>query len=322
MLHLRLQGQAGRDEGQACATPDDDATAETMPPECGEVRCAQCRIRHLCVASGLEVGPPDAVNRAVQGWRLVRQGERLYRSGDLFHSLYAIRTGSFKTVVLPERGKEYIAGFYMAGDAIGLDGISQDIYRCDAVALEDSVVCVMPFQALEMLCRETGALQRGLHRIFSAEILRASRQMFVLGSLSAEQRVAAFLLDMAARQRERGYSGTSFVLRMTREDIGSFLGLTLETVSRALSRFQHQQLILVRGKAIQLLDPDGLEMRPRRARHGYGGACPAPRDAGRTRLRGTPSGLPGASQVAFGDSQAGRCVLAMSGSARRSVCAK
>lgn len=264
------------------------------------------------------------MNRVVQGWRLVRQGERLYRSGDAFHCLYVIRTGSFKTVVLPLRGKEYISGFYMAGDSIGLDGIYQDAYRCDAVALEDSAVCLMPFPMLAALCRETESLQRGLHKLFSAEILRASQQMFLLGSLSAEQRVTAFLLGISERYRERGYSATSFVLRMTREDIGSFLGLTLETVSRALSRFQQERLISVHGRSIQLLDLGGLEMRQSAPRLGGGvSLARSGRATGKTAgYAGRKRPVHDAPQVVLGDSQAGRCVRAMSGSASRSVCAK
>ncbi|MBP0630766.1 MULTISPECIES: fumarate/nitrate reduction transcriptional regulator Fnr [unclassified Cupriavidus] len=224
-------------------------------------RCTSCMMRNICMAASLEAGEMARLDTVVQGWRSVKQGERLYRAGDPFRSLYAIRAGSFKTVVSPERGKETISGFYMAGDSIGMDGVCQESHNCDAIALEDSVVCVIPFHLLEALCREIKPLQRQLHKMFSAEIVRESRQMTLLSNMSAEQRVAAFLLNVSARYRERGYSATSFVLRMTREDIGSFLGVTLETVSRTLSKFQQEGLLTVQGKSIELINLDALDAR-------------------------------------------------------------
>jgi CRP/FNR family transcriptional regulator len=218
-------------------------------------------MRHICMAASLEADDVERLDRVMQGWRTIRQGERLFRAGDPFRSLYAVRAGSFKTVVTPERGKEQISGFYMAGDAIGMDGICEETHTSDAIALEDSVVCVIPYHLLEALCREIKPLQRQLHRMLSAEIVREASQMMLLGNMSAEQRVANFLLSISARHRERGYSATSFVLRMTREDIGSYLGVTLETVSRTLSKFQQEGLLAVRGKSVELLNLDALDAR-------------------------------------------------------------
>ncbi|QBY55780.1 fumarate/nitrate reduction transcriptional regulator Fnr [Cupriavidus oxalaticus] len=224
-------------------------------------RCANCMMRHICMAASLEADDVERLDRVMQGWRTIRQGERLFRAGDPFRSLYAVRAGSFKTMVTPERGKEQISGFYMAGDAIGMDGICEETHTSDAIALEDSVVCVIPYHLLEALCREIKPLQRQLHRMLSAEIVREASQMMLLGNMSAEQRVANFLLSISARHRERGYSATSFVLRMTREDIGSYLGVTLETVSRTLSKFQQEGLLAVRGKSVELLNLDALDAR-------------------------------------------------------------
>ncbi|MBB3010057.1 CRP/FNR family transcriptional regulator [Cupriavidus alkaliphilus] len=224
-------------------------------------RCASCMMRHICMAASLEADDVERLDRVMQGWRTVRHNERLFRAGDPFRSLYAVRAGSFKTVVMPERGKEHISGFFMAGDAIGMDGICDETHTCDAIALEDSVVCVLPYHLLEALCREIKPLQRQFHRMLSAEIVREANQMMLLGNMSAEQRVANFLLGISARHRARGYSATSFVLRMTREDIGSYLGVTLETVSRTLSKFQHEGLLAVQGKSLELLNLDALDAR-------------------------------------------------------------
>jgi CRP/FNR family transcriptional regulator, anaerobic regulatory protein len=155
-------------------------------------------------------------------------------------------------------GREQVTGLRLAGDPLGLDGISADNHTSSAVALEDSSVCIVPYTALKHLCRETGAMQDRLHRLMSEQLYRESAQMMVLGSLSADERVAAFLLDVSDRNGQRGYSHTEFNLRMTRDDMGSYLGMTLETVSRTLSRFQKRGLIETQGKLIRILDLDGL----------------------------------------------------------------
>lgn len=256
MLQLRKQAEM---KGAARSLVDSARSAPIWQARIQDrPQCERCTARNMCMAAGLSATEAARMSQTVQSWRHVRQGDCLYRAGDPFSCVYTIRAGSFKTVFLPAWGKAYISGFYMTGDTLGMDGVCQESYRCDAVALEDSVVCVLSFQLLEALCREIKSLQHGLHRMFSAEIVRESQQMMLLGNMSAEQRVATFLLSVAERHRERGYSGTSFVLRMTREDIGSFLGLTLETVSRAMSAFQHDGLLAVRGKSIELLNPDAL----------------------------------------------------------------
>ena len=181
-----------------------------------------------------------------------QRGDYLYRSGTKFQSLYAIRTGFFKTQVLHEDGREQVTGFQMAGEIIGMDAISSDAHACDAIALEDSEVCEIPFSLLEDLSRKLPSLQRHLHRILSREIVRDQGIMMLLGSMRAEERLAAFLLNLSQRFATRGYSPTSFHLRMTRQEIGSYLGMKLETVSRTLSQFQGAGLISIRNKSVEL----------------------------------------------------------------------
>jgi CRP/FNR family transcriptional regulator len=146
----------------------------------------------------------------------------------------------------------------MAGELIGLDGIGTDRHTCDAVALEDSQVCVIPYQLLEDLSRELSDLQRHFHRIMSREIVRDHGVMLLLGSMRAEERLAAFLLNLTQRLRTRGFSAHSLILRMTREEIGSYLGLKLETVSRAFSRFQDEGILQVKQRHIEVLNPEAL----------------------------------------------------------------
>ena len=183
-----------------------------------------------------------------------KRGDYLYRSGDRFQSLYAIFNGSFKTQVLHEDGREQVTGFQMIGEIIGLDAISTDRHTCDAVALEDSEVCDLPFAKLEALSREMPRLQRHLHKIMSREIVRDQGIMLLLGSMRAEERLAAFLLNLSQRFSARGCSATSFQLRMSRQEIGSYLGLKLETVSRAFSHFQEAGLICIKVRSVEILD--------------------------------------------------------------------
>ena len=191
--------------------------------------------------------------------RTLVRGDALFRVGDVFSSLYAVRTGFFKTCVSSEDGRDQVTGFQMAGELIGLDGIGTDHHTCDAVALEDSQVCVIPYHQLEYLSRELSDLQHHFHRIMSREIVRDHGVMLLLGSMRAEERLAAFLLNLTQRLRMRGFSASSLVLRMTREEIGSYLGLKLETVSRAFSRFQEDGILSVKQRQIEVLDPAALQ---------------------------------------------------------------
>ena len=147
----------------------------------------------------------------------------------------------------------------MLGDMIGLDGIVAERHGCQAIALEDSEVCVLPLERIEDVARAVPLLRHNLLRLMSKEIARDQNVMLLLGSMRADERLAVFLLSLAERYKQRGYSSTEFVLRMTREEIGSFLGLKLETVSRLFSRFQDEGLIQVQGRAVKLLDPVALK---------------------------------------------------------------
>ncbi|MCX7163470.1 MAG: helix-turn-helix domain-containing protein, partial [Rhodocyclales bacterium] len=147
-----------------------------------------------------------------------------------------------------------VTGFQMAGEILGMDGISTEVHACNAVALEDSEVCLIPFTELENLSSEIRTLQHHLHKVMSREIVRDHGVMMLLGTMRAEERLAAFLLNLSQRFTARGYSPAEFHLRMTREEIGSYLGLKLETVSRAFSRFQDEGLISVQQKHIRILD--------------------------------------------------------------------
>ncbi|WP_404935531.1 fumarate/nitrate reduction transcriptional regulator Fnr [Paraburkholderia sp. DHOC27] len=222
-------------------------------------RCSSCAMRQLCMPQGLSPDELPKLEALICTARPVRRGEALYRSGDSFDHLYAVRSGSLKTTMAHRDGREQVTGLRLAGEALGLDGISVDKHACSATALEDSTVCIIPYPALKKLCREIGSMQERLHKLMGEQIVREAAQMMVLGSLSADERVAAFLLDVSERNAARGYSSAEFNLRMTREDMGSYLGTTLETVSRTLSRFQKRGLIDTQGKLIRIIDLEGLK---------------------------------------------------------------
>ena len=220
--------------------------------------CAACNVRELCLPAGLDPVAVNAVDQIINRRRAVARGEYLFRNKAPLQSLYAIRAGFMKSSVLHEDGCEQVAGFHMAGDLMGLDAIGGGGHVGDAVALDDSEVCEIPLDALEQLSREIPPLQQHFHRILSREIVHHHGMMLLLGSMRAEGRLAAFLLNLSRRHGARGYSSSEFVLRMTRAEIGSFLGLKLETVSRALSRFAQGNLIEIAQKHVRILDADGL----------------------------------------------------------------
>ncbi len=220
--------------------------------------CSNCNLRELCLPLGLSANELEELDTLVEVRRGVSRGEALFRAGDAFTSLYAVRTGFFKTSVGSEDGREQVTGFQMAGELLGLDGISLERHACDAIALEDSQVCVIPFQDLEELAIRFSELQRQFHKIMSREIVRDQGVMLLLGSMRAEERLAAFLLNLTQRLHARGFSASSLVLRMTRNEIGSYLGLKLETVSRSFSKFHEDGLLEVKQRQIRVLDEAGL----------------------------------------------------------------
>lgn len=230
-----------------------------MKPENIKVACSNCNLRELCMPVGLEPSELHRIDELVATRRKVKRRDTLFRNGERFSSLYAIRTGVFKTRVTSEDGRDQVTGFQMAGEIIGLDGIVNDQHTCDAVALEDSEVCVMPFDRIEELSREVTSLQRHVHQIMSREIVREHGVMLLLGSMRAEERLAAFLLNLVQRLHARGFSSSELVLRMTREEIGSYLGLKLETVSRTLSKFAADGIVEVEQRNVRILDTDALK---------------------------------------------------------------
>ncbi|MES2297279.1 MAG: fumarate/nitrate reduction transcriptional regulator Fnr [Pseudomonadota bacterium] len=217
-------------------------------------RCATCSMHQLCLPMGLDSDDMDRLDKIIGRRHKVARGGNLFRIGDTFTKLYAIRLGHFKTYQLNPGGAEQITGFQMAGELMGMDAISTDRHHCTAQALEDSEVCEIPYARLEQLFADMPTLLRHFHRMMSQEITREQSVMLLLGNMQATQRFAAFVVNLASRYEARGYAAAHFQLRMSREEIGNYLGLTIESISRLLSKFKKEGLLRVKNREIELLD--------------------------------------------------------------------
>jgi CRP/FNR family transcriptional regulator len=221
--------------------------------------CSTCSVREQCLSGGLDPITARRIDELITKRIRLRKGDTLYRAGAGFTALYAIHSGSLKTVLLAEDGRDQVAGYHMPGELVGLDGMGNNVHECQAIALEDSEVCSMPFGRIEQVARESTMFQNNVHRYLAREIRRQAALMLLLGTMRADQRLATFLLDLSQRYEARGYSPSEFVLRMTREEIGSYLGLKLETISRLLSRLQEEGMIQVQGRVVKLLERRALK---------------------------------------------------------------
>ncbi|UHD15353.1 fumarate/nitrate reduction transcriptional regulator Fnr [Thiocapsa bogorovii] len=223
------------------------------------VACRNCSLSSLCLPMGLAPDDVERLDEIVKRTRPLHRGDFLFRDGDRFRSLYVVKTGSVKTFAPSPEGGEQVLGFHLPGEVIGLDAIDKDIHACSAKVLETSAICEVPFTRLEELTATIPSLQHQMYRLLSKEIGHDTDMLLLLGKKNAEERLAAFLLSLSKRLHKRGLSATDFYLSMSRHEIGNYLGLAVETVSRLFTRFQDDGLMNVDRKHIQLLDVSTLE---------------------------------------------------------------
>lgn len=226
-------------------------------PHCAhdkKISCGSCRLNTVCLPISFHIDDIDRLNQIVQRGKPLQRGEYLYRANEPFQSVYAVRSGSVKATTLSDGGDEQITGFYLPGEVVGMDGIAQDRYTNSVIALETASVCEIPFNRMEELSLQIPSLQRHFFQLMSREITQDQQMIALLSKSSAETRIAALLLSLSARHRLRNLSATHFNLSMSRTDIGNFLGLTIETVSRIFTRLQKQELLAVDKKSITILD--------------------------------------------------------------------
>ncbi|WP_353172579.1 helix-turn-helix domain-containing protein [Paracandidimonas soli] len=222
-------------------------------------RCSTCMLNELCLPVGMSHNDVIKLDELIKERIRLLKGSALFHLGDHAEAIYAIRSGSIKTQLEDATGQVQITGFLLPGELIGMDGLLNYEQTSHAIALEDSEVCVMRLEDMDRLSMHMPSLQQQFRRLMSKEINRSHRLVMSLGSLRSEQRLAAFLLNLSHRLSALGYSSTDFILRMSREEIGNYLGLTLETVSRLFSRFAREGLIRIQQREIKLLDYQALQ---------------------------------------------------------------
>lgn len=228
-------------------------------PHNEKLSCSNCRLNELCLPIALNNDEVILLDNIVERNRPLKKAEYLYRQADKFKSVYAVRTGSFKSFVLDAQGNTRVTGFYLPGEIIGMDGIASEEYANSLVALEHASVCEIPFTKLENLSQQIPSLQHHFYAIMGNEIAIDKKVHTLLSSYTAEERIGSFLLSISSRYAHVGLSAIRFMLPMTRNDIAEFLGLTLETVSRLISGLQRKGLVSVNNREIELLDIDGLK---------------------------------------------------------------
>lgn len=224
-----------------------------------KVACKDCNLFQLCLPVGISADDLERLDKIIKRRRPVKRGEHLFQVGDPFQAIYAVRSGSIKTYTPTEDGGEQVTGFHLPGEILGLDAINSETHPCAARALETTSICEIPFNRLEELSHHVPSLQHQILKVMSKEISMDHSLLMLLGRKTADERLASFLLSLSNRYQQRGFSATEFNLSMSRNDIGNFLGLAVETVSRLFSRFHEEGLLEVRRKYINLLDRERLQ---------------------------------------------------------------
>jgi CRP/FNR family transcriptional regulator len=235
-------------------------TRKARQPTTEEIRisCSNCSLAELCLPHGLTETELDQLEKIVKRKPPMQPGQHLYRSGDPSFSLYAVRSGTLKSYYTTDDGDEQVLGFTLPGEMVGFDGLSDGHYTSNSVVLETSCVCSLPYERLEEMCHTTPGLHKQIMRVVGREITLDHQMLLLLGKRSAEERLATFLVSLSKRYHARGLSATEFNLPMSRQDIGNYLGLAIETVSRLFAHFQEQNLLTVNRRQVFLHDLDRL----------------------------------------------------------------
>lgn len=223
------------------------------------IHCQNCSLNELCLPFSLSDQELEHLDSIIDRKRPIQKGEMIFKSGDNLNKLYAIRSGTFKTYTIDDGGNEQITGFHLPGDLLGFDAIGENEHPSYAQALETCMVCEIPFETLDKLSTTMPRLKRQILRLMSSEIRTDQEMLMLLNHKNAEQRLASFLSALSQRFKSRSLSATEYRLSMTRSEIGNYIGLTVETISRLLNKFQKENIIGVSGKLISIHDVEKLE---------------------------------------------------------------
>lgn len=216
--------------------------------------CSNCNLQELCLPHGLSIEDMEKLEHVVKGSRPVQKGQHIFRANDTFESLFAVRSGSVKVYILNETGEEQIIGFYFPGEIFGFDAIEHHRHSCSAVALETTTSCSIPYDKIHDICIQIPDLQNQMFRLLSRELSNENQLLLTINKRNAEERIATFLVSLSSRFHKLGYSAKEYNLPMSRQEIGNYLGLTIETVSRLFTKFQRNGLVKINRKAIRLED--------------------------------------------------------------------
>lgn len=224
-----------------------------------KIACSECSLTELCLPHGMAAEEVELLEQYIKRQPPMQPGQHLYRAGDPGHALYAVRSGCLKTYCTTEDGEEQVLGFTLPGELVGLDGLNNGRYASNSIALETTSICSLPYDQLETLCQRLPSLYRQVMSIVGKVITSDHQMLMLLGKRSAEERLASFLINLSARYKLRGLSPTEFNLPMSRQDIGNYLGLAIETVSRLFAHFQEARMLTVRRRQIVLKDLEKLQ---------------------------------------------------------------
>ncbi len=244
--------QTSRDHHASSTLPGEKFASDSVCRHNPQVSCSNCRLNSICLPISLHIEELEKLDNIIQRGRPLQKGDHVYRAGEPFGSVYAVRSGTIKAINITSDGQEQVTGFYLPGEMVGADGIATNTYTNSAIALETTSICEIPFSRMEELSVKIPTLQRHFFQLLSKEITDEQHLITLLSKNSAEERVASLLLSISGRNSRRQLSATSFRLPMSRADIGNYLGLTVETVSRVLSRFQKQAILSVDKKEISI----------------------------------------------------------------------
>lgn len=224
-----------------------------------KITCANCSLRELCIPQGMKIEEVEKINSIIERKKPVHKNDYLFRAGDTNRALYAVMSGSVKTLVDNPNGDEQIVGFHLPGELLGLDGFQGDSHTCSAVALETSSVCEFPLESLDTICHDVPSIQYAMRRIMGKEVSKDHAMLLLLGRMSAEEKLASFLISLSKRMEQRHWKPTEFNLTMPRQDIANYLGLAVETVSRLFAHLQEDEKIIeVDRRRVNILDMDRL----------------------------------------------------------------
>ncbi len=224
-----------------------------------KISCSNCTLRELCIPQGMSEDELQLVDQIVERKKPVHKNDYLFRAGDTNRSIYAVLSGSVKTLVDNPSGEEQIVGFHLPGELLGMDGFSGDAHTCSAVALETSSVCEFPLESLDKVCHDVPSIQYAMRRLMGKEVTKDHAMLLLLGRMSAEEKLASFLISLSKRMAQRHWKPTEFNLTMPRQDIANYLGLAVETVSRLFAHLQEEEIIEVDRRRVNICDMQRLQ---------------------------------------------------------------